>query len=430
MSAPELPSRGDAREALTAFESVRARRAALDAEEILTLAGAKALVEGAHGPVARSSAADIAYRSLVADLAAATRVSERTVRQWVDDAADLVDRFGEALVALGRARISRAHVQVIYEHGAGIVDDDARDAYTRRMVELAEELTPARLRQVAKIAADRARPTTIDERHRSARARRRIAVFDIADGMSELTMVLPSVLAHAIYERTTHDARTIIRDRSRSGDADDPGDDADVAADGRTIDEIRADVASDLLLTGTATTCTTGDGIDAITATVQITVPVLALADASNEPALLAGTGPVDRATARRLVGNARGWERVMTSPVDGAVLAVDRYRPDKRLVRFLRARDEHCRFPGCRQPVWRCDIDHSTDHAHGGSTAACNLAHLCRHHHMLKHASPWTVRQLPGGVLEWTSPTGRVYIDTPEPVVRFVPDAGPPPPF
>jgi hypothetical protein len=111
-----------------------------------------------------------------------------------------------------------------------------------------------------------------------------------------------------------------------------------------------------------------------------------------------------------------------MTSPVTGCVLAVDHYRPTSALTRFLRARDERCRFPGCRQPVWRCDIDHTLDAAHGGPTHHCNLAHLCRRHHVLKHHSAWTVRQLQGGILEWTSPTGRIYTDHPEPTVRFEP--------
>ena len=34
----------------------------------------------------------------------------------------------------------------------------------------------------------------------------------------------------------------------------------------------------------------------------------------------------------------------------------------------------------------------------------------------MLKHHSPWHVEQHPGGVLEWTSPTGREYSDRPPP--------------
>ncbi|WP_370651858.1 hypothetical protein [Microbacterium sp.] len=41
----------------------------------------------------------------------------------------------------------------------------------------------------------------------------------------------------------------------------------------------------------------------------------------------------------------------------------------------------------------------------------------------MLKHNTAWTVKQLPGGVLEWTSPTGRIYIDTPISTIEFAPD-------
>lgn len=33
-----------------------------------------------------------------------------------------------------------------------------------------------------------------------------------------------------------------------------------------------------------------------------------------------------------------------------------------------------------------------------------------------MKHATPWSVRQLPDGVLEWTSPLGDIHRDEPEP--------------
>jgi len=192
--------------------------------------------------------------------------------------------------------------------------------------------------------------------------------------------------------------------------------------------QLRADILCDLLLTGTPETCTAGDGLDAIRATMQVTVPVLTAAGIGTEPALLAGYGPIDPDTARRLLGNTTSWERVLTAPVTGQVLAVDRYRPSNALKRLLRARDERCRFPGCRQPAHRCDLDHTRDAAKGGATHHCNLAHLCKRHHVLKHNTPWYVRQLDGGILEWTSPTGRTYTDPPEPTVRFIPDSGPPP--
>ena len=168
--------------------------------------------------------------------------------------------------------------------------------------------------------------------------------------------------------------------------------------------------------------------IDAIRATVQVTIPVLTMTGASTEPVLLAGYGPIAPDTAAVLAAGAPGWERVMTSPVSGNVIAVDRYRPGPALQRFLAALDERCRFPGCRRPVWRCDIDHTIDAAHGGPTTTCNLAHLCRRHHTLKHATDWTVTQHPDGTLEWTSPTGRRHLDHPPTTLRFHPSSDPPP--
>ncbi len=109
-------------------------------------------------------------------------------------------------------------------------------------------------------------------------------------------------------------------------------------------------------------------------------------------------------------------------------VLAVDRYRPAEQQRRYLEARDRHCRFPGCRVPVRRCDLDHTHDAADGGPTEVGNLAHLCKRHHTLKHETAWTVRQTRDGTLEWTSPTGRRHRDEPSPRVTFTPDGDPPP--
>ena len=108
---------------------------------------------------------------------------------------------------------------------------------------------------------------------------------------------------------------------------------------------------------------------------------------------------------------------------VEGTVLAVDRYRTPWPQRRYLRARDQHCRFPGCRQAAIRSEIDHTIDAALGGPTALWNLAHLCQRHHSMKQFTRWKVVQLAAGVLVWTSPTGRVYReDAPAPPVSFQP--------
>jgi hypothetical protein len=53
----------------------------------------------------------------------------------------------------------------------------------------------------------------------------------------------------------------------------------------------------------------------------------------------------------------------------------------------------------------------------------------MCKRHHTLKGETAWTVRQLGGGVLEWTSPGGHVYIDKPPPALAiFTPNTDPPP--
>ncbi|WP_417563871.1 DUF222 domain-containing protein [Microbacterium sp.] len=164
----------------------------------------------------------------------------------------------------------------------------------------------------------------------------------------------------------------------------------------------------------------------------QATTPVTAAAPvpAGRTSPTLTGAGPIDTATARILAGAANNWDRLFTDPHTGAILCVDRHDPNTHLKRLLKARDEHCRFPGCRQPVWRCEIDHTTRYRDGGPTCTCNLEHLCKGHHTLKHHTRWQVRQLPGGILQWTSPTGRTYTDHPPPLVRFTDTTPDPPPF
>lgn len=419
---------------VTAFVGGRESRAAQEADEIRTLAAAAHLVDEQRSRLTTRASikSDLPARTMVAELATAARLSERTVQRQLDESADLCRRFPELVDALAAGRISRAHVSVIHDAGFPIDDAAARGGFVAAAIARAETMTPGRLRPIVQVLAARSNPQPIQSRHDRAFEGRRVQVFDGADCMATLQVSGAAVLIHAIYDRLTADARGIIAARpggqeTLAPEAGAPDTATVRVSDERTIDQLRVDVLTDLLLTGTAETCSAGDGLGAISARVQITVPVLTVAGTGGEPALLAGYGPIDPETARRLAGGVTTWERVMTSPVSGAVLAVDTYRPSTAMKRLLGARDERCRFPGCRQPVWRCDLDHTVDAALGGPTHCSNLAHLCKRHHILKHETPWTVRQLEGGVLEWTSPTGRVYVDLAEPVLRFTPSPEPP---
>ncbi len=420
------------------FEAGRRERAAADAAEIRLMADAAAAVaRPAQATPGQGRRAELDRRALVADLATSARVSEWTVTRLMSEASDLCTRFAAGVDALGRGELSRQHLSVIHDIGDPITDDAARAEFLTLALHRATHLTPGRLTPVLKVIAERFMDRTLEERHSEAVARRDIQVVDLPDHMAALTLINDATLIHGIHDRLTAQAHSAVAARepvdqtadgkAANGEAPD-GEATDGGADGepldtRTMDQLRADIATDLLLTAGPQDCVAGSGLAAIRATVQITVPVLTMTGAGTEPCLLAGYGPIDTDTARALAAGNPGWERVMTSPVTGAVLAVDRYRPGPALDRFLAARDEHCRFPGCRRSIWRCDIDHTIDHAHGGPTCHDNLAHLCRRHHTLKHVTPWTVEQTAPGVLVWTSPTGRTHTDRPEPVVRFVAD-------
>ncbi|WP_434812154.1 DUF222 domain-containing protein [Microbacterium sp. bgisy189] len=417
----------------------------------------------AAGDLARKQAAgspqavrdhDMALRGIAAEVAGVLRVTDRTVQARIGQALDLVEQFPVTMIAWEQGTITQGHVRVIAETGA-IIPPGERAAFETHAVQRAVDDTPGRIRDELRLLAERLHPRTLQERHVDAREARRVCVTPIGDGMSEVTSIVPSVLADGIYDRLTQQARAVKdaakhpqlvdafgrtrahTDGAGTTDTDTDTGDADLrlGPDTRTMDQLRADVFTDLLLTGApgADPTRTDDGpgvLGALRGRVQILVPALTLLGDDRAPADLVGHAPIDPATARELATVMEGpWERVITHPVTGAVLHCDTYHRTAAIDRFLRARDRHCRFPGCRQPAVRCEQDHTIDHAHDGPTEVCNLEHLCQRHHSMKQFTAWKVRQHGGGILEWTSPLGRVYIDKPPVLgVHFTPETNHPP--
>lgn len=336
------------------------------------------------------------------------------------DATRLVQDFPATAASFGAGRISQSHVRIILEAGGPIEKVAERARFEELVVARAEEESPNRLRPYAEQVAERFRALSFSDRHREARERRGVWIRQREDAMAELVQFGPSAIIHAERDRLTQMASAVKADNASVAEAAATDD----FADQRTMNQLRADILADLILTGTPTGHTTVDGLlGAIQAHIDVTVPALTLtdSDAQAAPGHLEGVGPVDPATARILTGNTPGFDRVLTDPITGSVLGSNRYRPSADMRRYLRARDRRCRFPGCRILARLCDVDHTIDHAHGGLTEIGNLADFCRRHHVAKHSTPWRVRQLGGGVLEWTSPTGRVYVDHPPGVATHV---------
>ena len=285
-----------------AGEGIDALRANARTEAALARVFAKAAHVGARRvaelPSPSSREAELPFRALAAELGAAMNMSDRTVQRRMNDAAMLDASFPATFAAWDEGRIAGGHVAVIMEHGLSLTDPEARAVFEREALVRAEGTTPGRLASSLARLAESLQPRTLTERHQEARASRGACVRDIGDGMAEFISTQPAVLAHAMHDRITQQAKAIK-------DAD--------PTDTRTVDQIRADLVADMVLT-TAPSVETGagmsdgfGGLGAIRGIVNVTVPALALAGVTDEPAELVGRCPIDPATARKLAGHATG---------------------------------------------------------------------------------------------------------------------------
>jgi hypothetical protein len=115
----------------------------------------------------------------------------------------------------------------------------------------------------------------------------------------------------------------------------------------------------------------------------------------------VAGVGAVPVATARSLLGDAfvellvRDGSDVLTITGKGRTIPV-------RLRSAVRARDRHCRWPGCRGTLG-LQIHHwDFDYRRGGATHISNLVMLCKFHHDRCTYHGWRVEADPAGTGEF----------------------------
>lgn len=434
----------DARRAVAAAQAASAAVLA-EAVDVLSDRATQLRQEAAATGRSGLSSSDLPLREVSLELGAAMRVSDRTVQSRISDAFLLTTQFARTFAALSEGAIDAGHATAIVRAGVLLADTDDRARYEALALDAAATESPARMTAAANAIAAAICPGTFAERARAAAQERAVRLSDLDEGLARLIIDGPAPLLHAAHDRLTTMGRSVLGGAGAGTAAEDvdasaPPDSADPTAtlriepslgtepttqrpDPRTLDQVRADLVCELLLTGIPTSFDDNAALGAISGRVQVTVPALTLVgDPTGGPALLAGYGPVDPDLARRIAGLAPGWDRVFTDPYSGEPLAVDRYRPSAQLKRYLAARDEHCRAPGCRRRVHESDLDHTLAATEGCATDHRNLACLCRRHHVVKHCTAWRVRQLGRGVLEWTGPTGRRYLDHPPATVRFVP--------
>ena len=343
---------------------------AIDAAETALRAGQAQRLVTVWALVEASGAGDssLAHESVAAEVSCLLHVSTRSAMQVMDDAESICTR-PELLAALAEGRIDLPRARLI----AGLLDTDAlQTALQTAAIGYAAGHTPYQTRVwlLSRLPDTGTADDTTDEH-----AKRCLEVTPGKHGMSHLYAYLPTDLTATLWATVTSIARNLRT----------PGDD-------RTADQRRAD-ALDVLLHDRAQ----------ITTTVQLVVPATGRGATIN-------AHPIPWAHAWTLACATDPWTALLTTP-DGRAqtTTTTRYRIPARLARTVRARDQHCRFPGCHTPATACDLDHLTPWPYG-PTSYDNLHCLCRRHHRLKHLTGWTVTNLGHNHLQWTSPTGRTY--------------------
>ena len=92
----------------------------------------------------------------------------------------------------------------------------------------------------------------------------------------------------------------------------------------------------------------------------------------------------------------------------------VGSYQPSDRLRRLVQVRDRECTFPPCSRPARNSDFEHAVPYDQGGRTDACNAGARSRRCHQVKQTPGWQITQPKPGWHQWTTPTGRTYVQEP----------------
>ncbi|MCU0277719.1 MAG: HNH endonuclease [Candidatus Nanopelagicales bacterium] len=297
-----------------------------------------------------------------AEIATTLYWSTGAAAQRLDLASEVCTQLPELLVAMHAGHLDLPKAREI-TLGTSELDPDQRVPLAVTAVTYAESHTRAQLRAWLARRVAAIDPEAADRRRKKAVRTRRVWIDAERDGMASIGAYLPAEQAQACWNAIAALADTTTDDG---------------------IDAARADTFV-ALLTGLET---------------GQPVPVQVLITPAGPE--LAGHGPISGGHAAKLRQHATTIDLTPTGESSG-------YRPAPTLARRIRVRDRHCRFPGCRRPATRCDLDHVIPYP-TGRTHEANLAALCRYHHRLKTHTPWQVRMLSGAILEWTSPRGQTF--------------------
>ena len=340
---------------------------------------------------------DFAVRSVAFDLAQRLHVSENVVRNMAWEGDVLIESLPRLKALFCSGRISGQHVRAAVDSSSGLSDPAVFAVYDERLAGIAEKLTPGGLGRRARVLRERLCADTLEQRHEEARQRRRVCVEPAEDGMGWLSVCGPVLEIAQAEARLTAEARRL---RALPGEK-------------RTLDQLRADLALQLLISGGTVTTGDGDGAGAEgVAPVKTGAQPFVLIDADGRFAEILGYGPVPPSVAAKALRDAPTFRKVLADPIHPATLNLDtkRYRPtpDQRTWLTLKYGLDEDAAPYLPVGVTTgAEIDHVIERQHGGPTNVTNLAPFKPRLHRLKTVTMIRLDPKPDGGIRVRTPTG-----------------------
>lgn len=372
------------------------------------------------------------------EIGAALKIAPITAQNRIDVARALALHLPVSCMALANGEITSSQATVIAKEMAPLIKAGTNPEVINRVENIAvghsEMHTPAQVRNRIRKEIATIDPQEFESRVADATEHRTVEFREERDGMATIFALLPAADAQTVMVAIDKLARVRLEeerlelnklrlqyqaDPSTARLLDDPKSDLSksLTISSHRIDQLRADA-----LTSLAANYLQESKDVALShrrpVTINLTIDLPTLLGLQENPAMLQGYGPIPASVARELVEDSK-WKRFITDPLTGNLLDYGRqsYIPPQPLVDFIVARDQVCRFPGCRQPSRVCDIDHAIPWDKGGTTTPGNLGLLCRRHHRLKTHGGWSLESFPDGSCIWSTPLGEKISVPPRPV-------------
>ncbi|WP_410641900.1 DUF222 domain-containing protein [Amycolatopsis sp. lyj-346] len=327
--------------------------------------------------------------SAASEVALALSTTEHRASAIVSAANALIARLPRMLNLMDDGRLDLYRAMKVTDATAWLSGD-----HVRVVDETLEDRVPGRnatqVRRAAAYAAAQVDPEGAALRTERKLLERRLTVHHQDGGVSHLSVnSAPTEKATAAYARVDQAARALKT-------PDEP----------RTLDQLRADVAVDLLLSGT--------GGRSERTEVFLHIDLATYLGLNQTPAVLAGRGPIAAALARRIIGGAdTTLRRVLTDPRTGHAVELSPTRYSIEQDEFIRVRDQECRQPGCTRPAQSCRI--KATRAKGEAEGAADQAvTFCSRHSKLRGQPGWDYEVTPDGTVNVATPSGQVHSTTP----------------